>query len=177
MVGSKLHCKWSKSSGRIFHIFYRWIRWVSKIYTCRQRHWNAVVEQMQNFLHGTLEATDTSTHFMYGRSTANQRIENWWCFLRRQCTEFWISFFQELRQSGLFNGEQMEQELIRFVFTEMIQVTGNVWFSHIYLAKMFDVLPLTRQIWLHSIKSPRAISFFSFSKMLESRLNHYFYIS
>jgi hypothetical protein len=75
---------------------------------------NTVVELMQNFLHGTLEATDTSTHFMYGRSTANRRIENWWCFLRRQCTEFWISFFQELRQLGLFNGEPMEQELLRF---------------------------------------------------------------
>lgn len=84
---------------------------------------NVVVEQMQTFLHQTLEAMDTSDHFMYGRSTANQRIENWWCFLRRQCTEFWIPFFQEFRHSGLFNGERIEQELIRFVFTEMIQVT------------------------------------------------------
>ena len=87
---------------------------------------NVVVEQMQNFLHGTLGTNDTSDHFMYGRSTANQRIENWWCFLRRQCTEFWMSFFQELKQSGLFNGERMEQELIRFVFTEIIQVRSNL---------------------------------------------------
>jgi len=31
--------------------------------------------------------------FLYGRSTANQRIESWWGFLRKECAEFWISLF------------------------------------------------------------------------------------
>ena len=83
---------------------------------------NGVVEQLQNFLHETLNNGIALEHFRYGRSTANQRIESWWCFLRKQCTEFWISFFQELRREGLFNGDKLELELIRFVFMEIIQV-------------------------------------------------------
>ncbi len=83
---------------------------------------NVVVEKLQTFLHETLNNENETGHFRYGRSTANQRIENWWCFLRRQCAEFWMSFFQEFRREGLFNGELLEKELIRFVFMEIIQV-------------------------------------------------------
>jgi len=28
--------------------------------------------------------------FMYGKSTANQRIEAWWGRLRQGCAEWWI---------------------------------------------------------------------------------------
>ena len=60
--------------------------------------------------------------FMYGRSTANQRIENFWSFFRRQLSEFWIGFFHEMKENGHFNGEAIEKELIRFVFMDLIQV-------------------------------------------------------
>ena len=83
---------------------------------------NGIVEQLQTFFHETINNPNASGHFKYGRSTANQRIENWWCFLRKQCTEFWMSFFHALRQNGHFNGDRLEQELIRFVFMETIQV-------------------------------------------------------
>ncbi|XP_053389548.1 uncharacterized protein LOC128552527 [Mercenaria mercenaria] len=82
---------------------------------------NVVVAQLQTFFHETFNPANTTEHFRYGRSTANQRIENWWCFLRRQCTEFWISFFQMLKRDGLFNGNLLELEIMRFVFMEIIQ--------------------------------------------------------
>ena len=40
--------------------------------------------------------------FMYGRSTANQRIEAWWGILRKQCSDWWIKYFKDLRDAGLF---------------------------------------------------------------------------
>ena len=34
--------------------------------------------------------------FMYGKSTANQRIEAWLGRLRQGCAEWWITFFKEI---------------------------------------------------------------------------------
>ena len=31
--------------------------------------------------------------FVYGKSTANRRIEAWWRRLRQGCAEWWITFF------------------------------------------------------------------------------------
>lgn len=84
---------------------------------------NVVVEQLQTVLHETINDRNATDHFKYGRSTANQRIESWWSFLRKQCTEFWIAFFHQFRQDGIFNGDQLEQELVRFVFMDIIQVS------------------------------------------------------
>lgn len=41
--------------------------------------------------------------FLYGKSTANQRIESWWAMLRRQCTNFWINLFKDMQTIGLLN--------------------------------------------------------------------------
>ena len=41
--------------------------------------------------------------FLYGRSVSNQKIEAWWGFLRRSDMEWWINFFKDLKDQGLFN--------------------------------------------------------------------------
>ena len=55
---------------------------------------NIYIQQIQSiFSDSGSEFGSDETFFMYGRSTANQRIENFWSFLRRQLMEFWIGFF------------------------------------------------------------------------------------
>ncbi|KAJ8314675.1 hypothetical protein KUTeg_006825 [Tegillarca granosa] len=39
--------------------------------------------------------------FMYGCSTSNQRIEYWWGFLRKECIEFWLALFDQLKAADL----------------------------------------------------------------------------
>ena len=84
---------------------------------------NRYVEQFQCFFDELNENEDNDQiRFMYGRSTANQRLESWWSIFRKQLMEFWISLFHQLAGSGHFNGEKIEKELIRFYFLDLIQV-------------------------------------------------------
>ena len=59
---------------------------------------------------------------MCGRSTANQRIEQYWSFLRKHWTQFWLNMFKELSVAGYYNGSWLEKNLIQFVFLHHIQV-------------------------------------------------------
>ena len=47
--------------------------------------------------------------FLYGRSVSNQRIKVWWGFLRRSETDWWINFFEDLRNTGLLNDSDLVQ--------------------------------------------------------------------
>ena len=49
--------------------------------------------------------------YIEGRSTANQRIEYWWSFLRRECTDYWICLFRSLLDQGDFGGTFCRCEL------------------------------------------------------------------
>ena len=55
---------------------------------------NVLVKDLQRFLrrNGEDERAGNSS-YLEGASTANQRIEYWWSFLRRECTDFWICLF------------------------------------------------------------------------------------
>ena len=60
--------------------------------------------------------------FMYGRSTSNQQIESWWGLLRKGCTDWWIRFFKDLRDAGLYDDDDLiQRECIRFCFMDVIQ--------------------------------------------------------
>lgn len=60
--------------------------------------------------------------FLYGRSVSNQRIEAWWGFLRRSDTEWWINFFKDLKDQGLYNKTDLFQvECLLFCFMPVIQ--------------------------------------------------------
>ncbi|XP_029977959.1 uncharacterized protein LOC115410444 [Sphaeramia orbicularis] len=96
---------------------------------------NAYVRDMQRFLrrnHTDVYAGDQS--FIYGCSTANQRIESWWGVLRKQCIQFWMDVFQTLREDAHFTGDFLDKNLMQFCFLNIIQdeLDGVVrtWNSH-----------------------------------------------
>lgn len=60
--------------------------------------------------------------FVYGKSCYNQRIEAFWGMLRRGCVDWWISFFKDLRDSGLFcDADDIQVERLKFCFTSMLR--------------------------------------------------------
>ncbi|XP_030578347.1 uncharacterized protein LOC115796976 [Archocentrus centrarchus] len=96
---------------------------------------NGHVENMLVFLrrnHTDSFARDRS--FVYGRSTANQRIEFWWGILRKQSAQFWINLFQTLQDDGHFSGDFLDKSLIQFCFLNLVQDELNevvtTWNSH-----------------------------------------------
>lgn len=73
--------------------------------------------------------------FMYGRSTANQRIEAWWGILRKQCSDWWIKYFKDLRDAGLFcDDEIVHRECLKFCFMDLLQMelhkVARLWNTH-----------------------------------------------
>ena len=84
---------------------------------------NVHVECIQRFFRRLSQddfAGDRS--FMYGRSTSNQRIEAWWSLLRKACTDWWIRFFTDLRDQGLYNDDNViHRECLKFCFMDILQ--------------------------------------------------------
>ena len=68
---------------------------------------------------------DTLDSYLGGASTANQRFESWWGFLRRQCAEFWIALFGELKDNGHYGGGFLDKSLIQFCCMGLIQVSQS----------------------------------------------------
>ncbi|KAL4009634.1 hypothetical protein ACER0C_003486 [Sarotherodon galilaeus] len=121
--------------------FYYFLKTVSCINGCPERlradrgTENGCVEQMQMFLrrnHTDSFAGEKS--FLYGRSTANQRIEGWWATLRKQSAQFWMNLFQSFQDDGHFTGDFLDKSLIQFCFLNLIQdeldEVVNTWNSH-----------------------------------------------
>ena len=79
---------------------------------------NGHVAAMQTFLAG-------EGSFLYGRSTSNQRIEAWWGVLRRQCGQFWMDVFEQLKDSGQFGGSFVERALVQFCFSDLVKVSAT----------------------------------------------------
>ncbi|XP_020624450.1 uncharacterized protein LOC110061929 [Orbicella faveolata] len=60
--------------------------------------------------------------FMYGRSVANQQIEAWWSILRKMNTDFWINYFKDLRETGLYNDDNIVHvQCVKFCFMPLIR--------------------------------------------------------
>ncbi len=60
--------------------------------------------------------------FMYGKSVSNQRIEAWWGILRKQCADWWIRYFKDLRDSGLYSDDDATQrECLKFCFMDILR--------------------------------------------------------
>ncbi|KAG5880860.1 hypothetical protein JTB14_034269 [Gonioctena quinquepunctata] len=78
---------------------------------------NGYVEQMQNFFGDR----NLGAIFIYGMSTANQRIESWWNILRKHTAQFWMNLFQSLKDNGHFNGSFIDKSSVQFVFMDIIQ--------------------------------------------------------
>ena len=84
---------------------------------------NGHVEGMQVFLRREhSDAFAGIKSFLYGRSTANQRIESWWGILRKQSVQFWMNLFKSLQDAGHFSGDALDKSLMQFCFLELVQV-------------------------------------------------------
>ena len=60
--------------------------------------------------------------FIYGRSISNQRIESWWSMLRRSCTNWWINFFRDIVELGIYDlTDNIHVECAKFCFGVLIQ--------------------------------------------------------
>ena len=60
--------------------------------------------------------------FWYGSSTFNQQIEAWWSQFRRTEGTWWINFFEDLSDSGIYdNSINYHVEMLRFCFMSIIQ--------------------------------------------------------
>ena len=60
--------------------------------------------------------------FLYGKSVSNQRIEGWWAFLRKSESDWWICFFKDLRDRGLFNDDDfIHMQCLKFFFLPLLR--------------------------------------------------------
>lgn len=84
---------------------------------------NSIIKRIQQFLRRNgNDALAGPSSFMQGTSHHNQRIECWWSFLRKHCTQFWMNAFSYLREEGMFTGTYLDKALIQFCFLNLIQV-------------------------------------------------------
>ena len=84
---------------------------------------NVQVECMQRFF-CRLSQDDLvgNRSFMYGRSTSYKRTEAWWSLLRKACTDWWIRFFKDMRDQGLYNDDNViHRECLKFCFMDILQ--------------------------------------------------------
>ncbi len=60
--------------------------------------------------------------FIEGRSTANQRIEAYWSKLRLGGGGWWMNFFKDLRDSGVYaDHDPLHQECLKFCFMNVLR--------------------------------------------------------
>ena len=85
---------------------------------------NGNVAAIQRFFRRSAEDDFASEKsFMFGKSTSNQRIEAWWGRLRKGCAEWWIKFFKDLRDSGLYSDDDViQRQCLQFCFMDIIQM-------------------------------------------------------
>ena len=76
-----------------------------------------------------------NSNFQYVKSVSNQRIEAWWSVLKRDTLQTWISYFQDLRESGVYDDSDIiHVEAWRFCFYASLQEDLNdmkeYWNNH-----------------------------------------------
>ena len=87
---------------------------------------NSTVRDLQQYFRRNGEDTfGGNKSFIYGKSTSNQRIESWWGFLRRECTQFWMDIFHKLKEEGHFDGGYLDKNLVLYSFLTLIQVSSQ----------------------------------------------------
>ena len=78
---------------------------------------------MQQFFRSSADdsfAGDNS--FMYGKSTSNQRIEAWWSQLHKCNADWWIKYFKDLRDSGIYcDADMIHEQCLKFCYREIVQ--------------------------------------------------------
>lgn len=97
---------------------------------------NTYIAAIQRFLrHSLNDSLAGEKSFRYGKSVSNQRIEAWWSQLRRGLTDWWIVYFKELRESGLYcDVNPIHVECLKFCYMDLIRDSlhqkAQLWNSH-----------------------------------------------
>ena len=64
--------------------------------------------------------------FIEGKSSPNQRIESYWSKLRQGGGGWWINFFKDLRDSGVYaDHDPLHQECLKFCFMNVLRKELN----------------------------------------------------
>ncbi|KAB0800803.1 hypothetical protein PPYR_04107 [Photinus pyralis] len=116
---------------------------------------NRHIEQMQVFFRRDTGINIHRPAFLYGKSTANQKIECWWGILRKHNAEFWMNLFKKIQDDGYFNGSYLEKALIQFCFLRIIQSELNSvvleWNSHNISSSKNSILPRGKPLIMYHI--------------------------
>jgi len=59
--------------------------------------------------------------YSYGKSTKYQRIEAWWNILTEGQTQEWQVFFAELEEQGLFDGGDIDESCLQYIYMDIIR--------------------------------------------------------
>ena len=79
---------------------------------------NGIIAAMQCYFRSEDNAPHSgeSAH-IYGTSTSNQRVENWWSHYRKSSSSWWIQFFKDLVDSGQVDiANETHKECLWFCF-------------------------------------------------------------
>ncbi len=82
---------------------------------------NVMVKEMQETMMGN-GRNGSNKSWIEGTSTLNQRIEAFWAHLRKQCLEYWICVFHDLKEVGNYTGDFIDTNLLQFCCMGLIQV-------------------------------------------------------
>ena len=107
---------------------------------------NVIMAAMQAYFRsdGDDELAGVNAH-RYGSSPANQRIECWWSFLRKNRSNWWINFFKDLVEAGHLNtSSDLEKECLWYCFANLLQqdltAVKQHWNSHYIRKSRFDTV-------------------------------------
>lgn len=100
---------------------------------------NGVMAAMQCYMRDSVDA------HKYGTSPANQRIEAWWSYLRKNRTNWWMNFFKDLVDREVFTpGNILHAECLWFCFAGILQndldKVKHHWNSHYIRASRYDTI-------------------------------------
>ncbi len=60
--------------------------------------------------------------FMYGKSTSNQRIEAWWSQLHKCNADWWMKYFKDLPDTGIYcDAEFIQEQCLKFCYMKIFQ--------------------------------------------------------
>ena len=85
---------------------------------------------------------DAEAH-KYGSFPANQRIEGWWAFYRRNKSGWWINFFKRLMEQEIFNpGEEIQMACLCFIqlLQDDLDKVKEYWNTHSIRGSRHDTI-------------------------------------
>ncbi|CAL9692552.1 unnamed protein product [Knipowitschia caucasica] len=95
---------------------------------------NGVMGELQRFLRSNHDDNYSENCYITGSSNHNQRIEQWWGFLRKQHAQYWMDAFHLLKDRDQYSGDFLDKNLIQFTCLEIIerelQEVSRLWNTH-----------------------------------------------